>query len=89
MGNEREISRQTARDLEVFLKFSMILERHLGDINCMLGRIKRLFIVYMEKTHRDTVAASLRIGDFIDSIKQFLVILREAVIDFYNLGSFA
>jgi hypothetical protein len=67
----------------------MILERHLGDIDCMLGRIKRLFVVYMEKAFRDPVATSLKIGDFIDNVKQFLVVLREAVIDYYNLGSFA
>lgn len=55
----------------------------------MLGRIKRLFIVYIEKTYRDTVAASLRMGDFTDNVKQFLVVLREAVIDYYDLASFA
>lgn len=67
----------------------MILERHLGDVGCMLGRIKRLFIVYIEKTYRDTLAASLRMGDFTDNVKQFLVILREAVIDYYGLAAFA
>lgn len=89
MGNEKEISKQAARDLEIFLKFSMILERHLGDVDCMLGRIKRLFLVYMEKTYRDTIAASLKIGDYIDNVKQFLVVLREAVVDYYNLPSFS
>jgi hypothetical protein len=66
----------------------MILEKHLGEINCMLGRIKRLFIVYLEKTYRDLVAASKIIGDYIDDVKQFLVLLREAVMDYYNLWSF-
>lgn len=47
MGSEREITRQSARDLEIFLKLSMMLERHLSDVGCVLGRIKRLFIVYI------------------------------------------
>jgi hypothetical protein len=89
MGTEREITRQSARDLEIFLKLSMMLERHLGDVGCILGRIKRLFIVYIEKTFRDTAAASLRMGDFTDNVKQFLVILREAVVDYYSLGEWA
>lgn len=54
----------------------------------MIGRIKRLFIVYIEKTFRNRVEASLKIGDFIDHIKQFLALLRETVIDYYNLQSF-
>lgn len=67
----------------------MVLEKHLGDINCMLGRIKRLFIVYIEKTFRDVIATSQRIEYFIDDIKQFLIILRESVIDYYNLSAFS
>lgn len=53
MGADREVTQQSAHDLEVFLKFSMLLERHLGDVGCMLGRVKRLFVLYMEKTYRD------------------------------------
>lgn len=66
----------------------MLLERHLGDVGCMLGRVKRLFVLYMEKTYRDPEASSVRMGDFTDDIKQFLVVLREAVVDYYSLGSF-
>jgi len=33
--------------------------------------------------------SSEQIGDYVDSIKQFLMILREAVIDYYVLRSFA
>jgi hypothetical protein len=55
----------------------------------MLGRIKRLFIVYIEKTYRDAATASLHMGDFTDNVKQFLVVLREAVIDYYGLETFA
>ncbi len=54
----------------------------------MLGRIKRLFIVYIEKTYRNSVEASFKIGEYIDHIKQFLALLRETVIDYYNLTSF-
>jgi len=31
----------------------MILERHLGDSNCMLSRIKKLFTLYVEKKYKN------------------------------------
>jgi hypothetical protein len=67
----------------------MILERHLSDQDCILARIRRLFLSHFEETYRDTEYAGLRAGDFVDDVKQFLVLLRESVFDFYNLASFA
>jgi hypothetical protein len=89
MGADREISRQAARDIELFLKFSMILERHLGDSDCILARIRQVYLLHFEEAYRDAEKTSLRAGDFVDDVKQFLVLLREAVFDYYNLGSFA
>ena len=88
IGQEKEISKQTAKDLEVFIKFSMILEKHLGDENCMLGRIMRLFIIFIEMNFNDAITASKNIQSLVDNVKQFLVILKEAVIGYYNLNSF-
>jgi len=67
----------------------MILERHLSDINCMLGRIKRLFTVFIEKNYRDPVSTGCHIDELVDNIKQFIMILKESVYDYYHLSSFA
>jgi len=48
----------------------------MNDLNCMLGRIKRLFILYIEKTFRDPIKTSLKIGYLVDHVKQFLNILK-------------
>lgn len=55
----------------------------------MLGRIMRLFIVFIEMNFKDPATASEHIDSFVDNIKQYLVILKEAVIGYYNLNSFA
>jgi hypothetical protein len=39
----------------------MILEKHLGDENCMLGRIMRLFIIFIEMNFNDAITASKNI----------------------------
>jgi hypothetical protein len=43
---EQDVSKEAALELEIFLKFSNILERHLADLNCVLGRIKKTFVEY-------------------------------------------
>ena len=48
IGTDNSISKQHAHDLELFLRFSTILERHLGDNGCVLGRVKCAFISYAE-----------------------------------------
>ena len=48
----KEVPKQTANDLEVFLKFSAILERHLSDAGCMLGMLRRKFVNSFEQTFR-------------------------------------
>jgi len=44
---------------------------------------------FVIKNFGDVKESSEQIGDYVDSIKQFLMILREAVIDYYVLRSFA
>lgn len=88
-GNEREISKQAARHLEAFLKFSMILEKHLGEPKCVLGQIKRRFVEYVVRSFSEYSGGVQRMSELIDSVNQFLKILKEAIIDYYNLNSFA
>lgn len=87
IGTDLSISKQHAHDLELFLRFSTILERHLGDKGCVLGRVKFAFISYVEGAFGDAEQAGEHIEDLVDSVKQFLVILREGVIDYYQLES--
>jgi len=88
MGVEKEISKKNAKELEVFLKFTMVLENHLNDVSCTLGRIQRLFILYIEKTYRNVSKADKNIGHFVDNVKQYLLLIRESVIDYYSLEIF-
>jgi hypothetical protein len=88
-GSEREVSRQAARDLEMFLKFSMILERQLGEPKCVLAQIKKKFVDYIVRNFSDYSNAAAKMSELIDSVNQLIKILKEAVIDYYNLNSFA
>ena len=71
------------------MKFSNILEIHLNDYNHILGKVKYQYIKLIIKKYSDVQQASRRIEDFVDDIKQFLLILKLSIIDFYNLYSFA
>jgi hypothetical protein len=71
------------------MKFSNILEIHLNDAACVLGRIKAEFIKVMGRKYSDPVAASVVLGDFVDDVKQFLLLMKQGVVDYYGLGSFA
>lgn len=75
-GCEKEISRENAKDLEHFLKFTMILERHLNDPLSILCQMRRVFASYLEKHYSDPVQTSLRMADLTDSVRQFLVLFR-------------
>ena len=58
MVKEKDISKETAFELEIFLKFSTILERHLADTSCILGCIKKQFVDFFEQHYRDSASAS-------------------------------
>ena len=88
-GAEREISKQMANNLEVFLKFSMILEKHLNDPDSMLYHLKKKFMDHICLSHADSAATAQRMPHFVDSINQFMAIFKESVIDYYYLPSFA
>jgi hypothetical protein len=84
-----EITKSTTHELEVFMKFSNIIEIHLNDMSCVLGRVKAEFIRLMTRRYGDAERASEALGDLVDDVKQFLLILKQTVVDFYSLGSFA
>lgn len=85
---EQPITRTTNYELDLFIKFTDILSKHLNDILCILGRIQRLFIVYIEKTYRVFSVSEERIGSLVDDINQYLELIKESVIDYYRLGIF-
>lgn len=70
------------------MRFSSILEIHLNDMNCILGRVKSEFIKIMVKKYGET-SKGTTITDFVDDVTQFLIILKLGVMDYYNLSSFA
>ncbi len=71
------------------MKFSNILEIHLNDATCVLGRIKAEFIKVMARKYSDAEVASAALGDFVDDVKQFLLLMKQGVVDYYGLASFA
>lgn len=54
----------------------------------MLSQIKKRFIDYVIRNFSDFSNAKDKISDLIDSINQFCKILKETIIDYYNLNSF-
>ncbi len=66
----------------------MIIEKHFADDKNILCRLQKVFINYMTKFYSDPKVASRDIESMTNQIKQYLVLLRETVFDFYNLVSF-
>ena len=77
-----------ANNLEIFLKFSMMLEKHFNNPDCMFFHIRRKFIDFVCLYYTDTIITPQIMAHFVDSINQFMVILKEAIIDYYHLTSF-
>lgn len=67
----------------------MILEKHLSDPRCMLAQIKKRFIDYVVRNFSDCTSGVSRMSELIDSVNQMVKILKEAIIDYYNINSFA
>lgn len=67
----------------------MILEKHLSDPKCVLAQIKKKFVEFIVRNFSDYSNAVQKMSELIDSINQFIKILKEAIIDYYNLNSFA
>lgn len=67
----------------------MILEKHLNDPKCVLAQIKKKFIDYIVRNFSDYSNALQKMSELIDSVNQLIKILKEAIIDYYNLNSFA
>jgi hypothetical protein len=86
---QSQITKSTAHELEVFMKFSNILEIHLkNNSDCALGRVKGEFIKIMTRKYGNAETASGALNDLVDDVKQFLLILKQAVVDYYALPSF-
>ena len=66
----------------------MILEKHFNNPDCMLFQIKKKFIDYVYIFHSDPLATAQKMANMVDSINQFMVILKEAVVDYYHLPTF-
>lgn len=54
----------------------MIVEKHFSDPKCMLAQIKKKFIEYLVKNYSDVSSTAQKISEFIDSINQFMSILK-------------
>jgi hypothetical protein len=87
-GPDMEISKRNAKAVENFLTFSMIIEKHFADDKCILYRIQKVFISYMSRFYSDPKIASRDIEVMTNQIKQYLILIRDTVFDYYNLGSF-
>lgn len=70
------------------MNFSMTIEKHMNDDKCILARLQRVFISFMKKFYSDPQIASREIEAMTNQIKQYLILMRETVFDYYNLGSF-
>ena len=66
----------------------MTIEKHFADEKCILYRIQKVFISYMSRFYSDPKIASRDIEAMTNQIKQFLILMRETVFDYYNLASF-
>lgn len=87
-GPDKEISKQNAKAVENFLNFSVIIEKHFSDEKNILCKLQRVFISYMKRFYSDPQIASRDIEAMTNQIKQFLILMRETVFDYYNLVSF-
>ena len=68
-----------------------MLTKHLSDVFCLLGTIQRFFIEHIDKKYKgesqnrgDCSTVEAIVGD----ITQYLELLKETIIDFYNLTVF-
>ena len=75
MTMPRTISGTSLIFAELILKFSMALERHLTDQDCMLARIRRLFLDHFADAYRDEG----RLGDSAGAYQRALAIDRDNV----------
>lgn len=54
--------KSTVKELDVFMKFSNILERHMADTNCILGLVKSQYIKYFIHKFKDAAITNENIG---------------------------
>lgn len=66
----------------------MIIEKHFNQPDCMFYHLKRKFIDFVCHSYYDPKVTAGKMGEFVDSINQFMMIIREAIFDYYNLNMF-
>lgn len=54
----------------------------------MFYHIKKKFIEFILLNYSNPELTAQKMGHFVDSINQFMVILKEGVVDYYYLSSF-
>ena len=57
-----------------------MLEKHFNDPNCILFKIKKRFIEFITRNYGESVDIS-KIDELIDSINQFMIIMKEVLIE--------
>jgi hypothetical protein len=60
----------------------------MSDEKNILCQIQKAFINFVGKFYSDPKIASRDIENLTLNVKQYLVLLREAIFDYYNIGSF-
>lgn len=85
----KDISKYTSQCLEVFMHFSVIMESHLNNPQNILCRIKNCFIDSIIVSFTSKKVTEKLMESLINTTKQFLVVWKEAVHDFYNIHIFA
>ena len=88
-GQEKEISKQSAQSLQVFIMFTVILEKHLTDPENKINHVISAFYHHLYRNFKKQFINSVDMEYLTNNIKVFLVLLREMVEDFYNTRSFA
>lgn len=60
----------------------------MADEKNILSKIQKTYINYMKRFYSDPKVSSRNIEFLTNNIKQYLILIRETVYDFYNLMSF-
>ena len=82
----KEVPKRTAAELDMFMRFSGVVERHLGDMSCILGCIMEAFVHWFSRKYSE--GQNLQPVTLVRQAKNFVILLKETVIDYYQLHTF-
>ena len=85
---DKEISRNNAKALETFIMFTVMLEKHLKDPGNKIYHVIQTFYGYLYRNYKKEFINSVEMENLTNSIKIFLVLLRDTVEDFYHTRTF-